>query len=147
MLIDPLLAWCFYLIWFWNGYVLIFYYMTIIYALIVLLVKMLVTITLYYVWPNYLDIHFMPQSHCAESTAEWRRIDNSSLFGCSFLVILAMTMTMTINSNSVLSVHVASAGRYESFEHVQKICVPSTNNFHSWLCTLKTSSYLLCHTT
>ncbi len=63
---------------------------------------------------------------------------------CSFLVILEMAMTMTINSNSVLLVHVASADRYESFEHVQIFCVPSTNTFHSWLCTLKTCSYLLC---
>ncbi len=44
----------------------------------------------------------MLQSHCVESTAEWGRIDNSSLLGWSFLIILAMTMTMTINSNSVL---------------------------------------------
>ncbi len=44
----------------------------------------------------------------------------------SFLVILAMTMTMTINSNSVLLARVASAGRYESFEHVQKVYVPSS---------------------
>ncbi len=44
----------------------------------------------------------------------------------SFLVILAMTMTMTINSNSVLLVRVASAGQYESFEHVQKVCVSSS---------------------
>ncbi len=43
----------------------------------------------------------------------------------SFLVILAMAMTMTINSNSVLLIRVASAGRYECFEHVQKVCVPS----------------------
>ncbi len=49
----------------------------------------------------------------------------SSDHSWSFLVILAMTMTMTINSNSVLW--------YESFEHVQKVCVPSTNNFHSCL--------------
>ncbi len=48
----------------------------------------------------------------------------------SFLVILEMTMTITINSNSVLLVHVALAGRYESFEHVQTFCVLSTNNFH-----------------
>ncbi len=43
-----------------------------------------------------------------------------------FLVILAMTMTMTINSNIVLLVRVASAGLYKSFEHVQKVCVPSS---------------------
>ncbi len=30
----------------------------------------------------------MPKSHCAESTAERARIDHSSLFGGSFLVIL-----------------------------------------------------------
>ncbi len=54
-------------------------------------------------------------------------------YSWSFLVILAMTMTMGINSNSVLLIRVASAGRYKSFEHVQKVCVPSTNNFHSCL--------------
>ncbi len=75
----------------------------------------------------------MTQSHCAESTSEWGRIDNSILFEWSFLVILAMTMTMTINSNSVLLVRVASASRYESFEHVQKVCIHSANNFHSCL--------------
>ncbi len=44
----------------------------------------------------------------------------------SFLVILAMTMTMTINSISVLLIGVTSAGWYESFEHVQKVCIPSS---------------------
>ncbi len=38
------------------------------------------------------------------------------------------------------------AGRYESFEHVQKFCLPSTNNFHSCLCALRTCSYRLCRT-
>ncbi len=53
----------------------------------------------------------------------------------SFLVILAMTMTITINLNSVLLVRVASAGRYESFEHVQKFCVPSSaqNEYFSFV--------------
>ncbi len=87
---------------------------------------------------------FMPQSHCAESTPQWGRIDNSSLFGWSFLVILAMTMT--INLNSVLLFLVASAGRYQKFGTVQKVCVPSTNTFHSWLCALKKCSYLPCRT-
>ncbi len=64
----------------------------------------------------------------------------------SFLVILAMTMTMTINSNSVLLLCVASADRYETFEHVQIFCVTSTNNFHSCLCALKTCIYRLCPT-
>ncbi len=86
----------------------------------------------------------MPLSHCAKSTAVWGRIDNLSLFGWSLLVILATTMT--INSYSVLLVRVASAGRYESFGHVQKFRVPSMNTFNSLLCTLKTCSYLLCHT-
>ncbi len=39
-------------------------------------------------------------------------------------------MTITINPNRVLLVCVASAGQYESFEHVQKVCVPSANNIH-----------------
>ncbi len=33
--------------------------------------------------------------------------------------------------NSVLLVSVASAGQYESFEHVQTFCVPGANNLHS----------------
>ncbi len=49
----------------------------------------------------------------------------------SFLVILAITMTMTMDLNSVLLVSVASAGQYESFEHVQTFCVPGANNLHS----------------
>ncbi len=73
------------------------------------------------------------------------RHDSCSLGG-SFLVILAMTMTMTINSNNVLIVRVAWAGQYKSFEHVQNICVPRANNFHSCLCALKTCSYRHCHT-
>ncbi len=60
----------------------------------------------------------MPKFHCAESAAERAQIDHLSLYGWSFLVILSMTMTMTINSNSVLLMRVASAGQYESFEHV-----------------------------
>ncbi len=50
----------------------------------------------------------------------------SSDHSWSFLVILAITMTMTINSNSVLLVRVTSAGWYESFEHVQKVRIPSS---------------------
>ncbi len=55
-------------------------------------------------------------------------------------------MTMTIHSNSVLLMRVTLAGQYKSFEHVQNICVPSTNNFHSCLCALKMCSYHLCRT-
>ncbi len=96
-------------------------------------------------------LHFiMPQSHCPESTLEWGRMDNSSWFEWSFLVIpviRAMTMTMTIDLNSVLLMRVASAGQYEVFEHVQNVCVPSMNNLHSCLCTLRTCSYCVCRTT
>ncbi len=56
-------------------------------------------------------------------------------------------MTMTIDLNSVLLLHVALAGQYEVFEHVQKVCVPSTNNLHSCLCALRMCSYLVCRTT
>ncbi len=86
----------------------------------------------------------MLKSHCAESPTEPARIDHSSLYGWSFLVILAMTMT--INLNSVLLVCVASADKYESFEHFQTFCVTSTNNFYYCLCALKTCSYRLCRT-
>ncbi len=90
-------------------------------------------------WPIVRENKFLikPKSHCAE----WARIDDLSLFGWSFLVILAMTMT--INSNSVFLMRVASAGRKENFAHVH---VPSLNNFHSCLCALKTCSYRLCRT-
>ncbi len=88
----------------------------------------------------------MPQSHCAESAAERGRIDHLCSMGGLFLVILAMTMTMPINSNSALHFHVTSAGQNESFEHVQNFHAPNVNSFHSWLCALKTCSYLLCHT-
>ncbi len=57
-----------------------------------------------------------------------------------------MTITMTISSNSVLLMHVALAGQYESFEYVKKKCVPSANNFHSCLYALKMCSYHLCCT-
>ncbi len=56
-------------------------------------------------------------------------------------------MTMTIDSNSVLLVIVASAGKYKVFEYVQKVCVPSTNNLHSCLSALRTCSYRVCRTT
>ncbi len=88
----------------------------------------------------------MRQFHCAESTAERGRIDHSCSVGGSFLVIVAMTMTMTINSNRFPLIRVTSAGQHKCFEHVQNFCVPNANTFHSWLCTLKTFSYLLCRT-
>ncbi len=40
---------------------------------------------------------------------------------------------------------VASAGQYESFEHVKIFGVSNVNNFYSWLCTLKMCSYHLQH--
>ncbi len=69
----------------------------------------------------------MPQSHCAESTAERGRIDHSCTVGGSFLVILEMTMT--INSNSVLLIRVTSADQHKSFEHVQNFRVPTCKYF------------------
>ncbi len=97
------------------------------------------------IWSKSLQnkMQVMPKSLCAESTAERGRTDHSCSVRGSFLVILAMRMTMKINSNSVLLIR---AGQHESFEHVQNFCVPNTNTFHSWLCTLKTCSYLLCRT-
>ncbi len=41
----------------------------------------------------------MPQSHCAESTPKWGRIDNSSLFGWSFLVIPGRSSNDNDNDN------------------------------------------------
>ncbi len=84
-------------------------------------------------------MHIMPQSQCAESTLERGRIDHSSLFGVAF-------QSIPIHSNSVLLMHIGSAGEYESFEHVQKLCVACANKFHSCLCALKTCSYHVCRT-
>ncbi len=41
----------------------------------------------------------MPHSHCAESTAEWGQIDNSSLFDWSFLVIPGQSSNDNDNDN------------------------------------------------
>ncbi len=41
--------------------------------------------------------------------------------------------SILIHSNSVLLIRVGLASEYESFEHVQKLCVASTNKFHSCL--------------
>ncbi len=41
---------------------------------------------------------------------------------------------------------VGSAGENESFEHVQKLRVASTNQFHSCLCLLRMCSSRDCHT-
>ncbi len=54
--------------------------------------------------------------------------------------------SIPIHSNSVLLMCIGSAGEYESFQHVQKLCVASANKFHSCLCALKTCSYRVCRT-
>ncbi len=54
--------------------------------------------------------------------------------------------SIPIHSNTVLLMGVGSAGEYESFEHVQKLCVVSADKFHSCLCALKTCSYRVCRT-
>ncbi len=54
--------------------------------------------------------------------------------------------SIPIHSNSVLLMRVGSAGKYESFEHVQKLCVASANKFHSCSCALKTCNYHVCRT-
>ncbi len=41
--------------------------------------------------------------------------------------------SIPIHSNSVLLIRVGLAGEYESFEHVQKLHIASTNKFHSCL--------------
>ncbi len=54
--------------------------------------------------------------------------------------------SIPIHSSSVLLMRVGSAGEYESFEHVQKLCVASTNEFHYCLCVLRMCSYHVCLT-
>ncbi len=55
----------------------------------------------------------MPQSHCAESTPEWGRIDNSSLFEWSFLVNLDHSSNDNDNENQFeqCSSHPCNFGR------------------------------------
>ncbi len=86
----------------------------------------------------------MPKSHCAESTVERARINHSSLFGGSFLVILVHCGNDNDNDNQLeqCSSRACNFGRsFQNFEHVQKFHVPSANNFHSCLCALKMCSY------
>ncbi len=54
--------------------------------------------------------------------------------------------SIPIHSSNVLLMRIWSAGEYESFEHVQKLCVASTNEFHFCLCVLRTCSYRVCLT-
>ncbi len=77
----------------------------------------------------------MPQSHCPEYTPERARMDHSWSF-----------QSISIHSSSVLLMRVGSASEYKSFEYVQKLCVASTNEFHSCLCVLRTCSYRVCLT-
>ncbi len=41
------------------------------------------------------------------------------------------------HSKSVLLIRIGLAGEYDSFEHVQKLCVANTNKFHSCLTHLQ----------
>ncbi len=57
---------------------------------------------------------------------EWTIRVYPGCHSCSF-------QSIPIHSNSVLLIRVGLAGECESFEHVQKLCVASTNKFHSCL--------------
>ncbi len=54
--------------------------------------------------------------------------------------------SIPIHLSSVLLMGVRSACENESFDHVQKLRVASTNQFHSCLCVLRTCSYRVCRT-
>ncbi len=58
-------------------------------------------------------VFVMSQSHCAESTAKWGRIDHSSLYGWSFLVIPCHSSNDNDNDNRIqqCSSHPCSLGR------------------------------------
>ncbi len=45
--------------------------------------------------------------------------------------------SIPIHSNSVLLMRFGSAGKYQSFEHIQTFCVANANKFHFCLCALK----------
>ncbi len=64
----------------------------------------------------------MPQLHCAESTPEWGRIDNSSLFGWSFLVIPGHSSNDNDNDNQFEQF----SSRPCSFGRSVRKCVPSS---------------------
>ncbi len=83
----------------------------------------------------------MPQSHCAESPHKDESTIRVCLGGHSWSF-----QSIPIHSISVLLMCVGLAGEYESFEHVQKLCLASANKFHSCLCALKTCSYSVCRT-
>ncbi len=95
----------------------------------------------------------MPQSHCAESTPEWGRIDNTSLFEWSFLVILGHSSNDNDNDNQFeqCSSHPCCFGRLvrKFWTCSKSLCTqqcPARILFISLLCALKTCSYLLCRT-
>ncbi len=77
--------------------------------------------------------NLLPNEH------EWTIRVGSGVHSWSF-------QSIPIHSSSVLLMCVGSAGEYKSFEHVQKLRVASTNEFHSCLCLLITCSYRVCLT-
>ncbi len=76
----------------------------------------------------------MPQSYCTKSTPEWGRIDNSSLFGWSFLVIPGHSSNDNDNLFEQCSFRPCSFGRsvrnfLNMFKKFVYPAVPSTNTF------------------
>ncbi len=88
---------------------------------------------------HIITINLMPKSQSQESTPEWERIDHSCSIGGSFPVILA---------NSYQFVYCTSHQQASTkvLNMFKTFVFPNANTFHSWLCALKTCSFLLCCT-
>ncbi len=90
---------------------------------------------------------FMPKSHCAKSSVEWAWIDHSTWFVFIWEIIAGHSGNDNDNQFEQCSSHTCSFCRSVlKFWTFQKCCLPSVNNFHSCLCTLKTCCYRLCRT-
>ncbi len=97
-------------------------------------------------WPNVKIVKFGPILLCwgpsptvpnlLANEHEWTIRVGSGVHSWSF-------QSIPMHSSSVLLMRVGSTGEYESFEHVQKLCVASTNQFHSCLCPSPTVPNLL----
>ncbi len=86
----------------------------------------------------------MPQSHCPKSVPELARINHSSWFEWSFLVIRGHSSNDNDNDNPFKQCSSSACSQYEVFEHVQKVHVASANKFHSRWYAWRMCTQLLC---
>ncbi len=97
-------------------------------------------------------ILLMPQSHCPESVPERAWIDHSSWFEWSFVAIRGHSSNDNDNDNPFEQHSSCACSQHEVFEHVQNVCVASTNKFYSrwyawWACSYRVCLFVRIHFT